>query len=217
MPEKDISSLFITYFSQSSAAKDYFFKHAKQTVNLASINLRILSNFPIPIPSTAEQMEVVQEIEEKFSVCEHLESDISDNIEKAKALRQSILKLAFEGKLVPQNPEDESASVLIQRIQEERKAESKKDKQSSAQRREKVVRSRKPTRRMADLLKVLESESNWLAAQEAFGRCGIADNSQTDAVEKIYLELRQLVRDDRVEVERRGDEDYLRIMSERSV
>ncbi len=110
VPEQNISSLFITYFSQSSVAKDYFFKHAKQTVNLASINLRILSNFPVPVPSTAEQMEIVKEIEAKFSICDRLQSDITTNLKKAEALRQSILKQAFEGKLVPQNSNDEPAS-----------------------------------------------------------------------------------------------------------
>lgn len=129
VPEQDISSLFITYFSQSSAAKDYFFKHAKQTVNLASINLRILSNFPVPIPSTAEQIEIVEEIEAKFSIYDRLQADITTNLKKAEALRQSILKQAFEGKLVPQDPNDEPASVLLERIRAKKasKATSKKE------------------------------------------------------------------------------------------
>ncbi len=55
-------------------------------------------------------------------VVEELESVVSTNLQRATRLRQSILKWAFEGKLVDQDPNDEPASVLLQRIREERGA-----------------------------------------------------------------------------------------------
>lgn len=118
-----ISNSFIAYFSRTTLAKDYFFKRAKQTVNLASINMTILSNFPVPLPSSQEQVQILEEIESRLSICDQLEADIEANLKKAEALRQSILKQAFAGKLVPQDPNDEPAAVLLERIRAEREAQ----------------------------------------------------------------------------------------------
>jgi hypothetical protein len=62
----------------------------------------------------------VQEIETRLSVCDKLEETIIASLQQAEALRQSILKKAFEGKLVPQDPNDPPASELLQQIKEEK-------------------------------------------------------------------------------------------------
>ncbi len=75
-------------------------------------------NIPLP-PTLEEQARVVAEIEARLSVCDQVEATITQSLAQAEALRQSFLKKAFEGKLVPQDPNDEPASALLARLRAE--------------------------------------------------------------------------------------------------
>jgi type I restriction enzyme S subunit len=74
---------------------------------------KIVVNYPI---SKIDQSSIVQEIESRLSICDKIEEIIEQGLKQAEALRQSVLKKGFEGKLVPQDLNDEPASVLLERI-----------------------------------------------------------------------------------------------------
>jgi len=84
------------------------------------LNQEILSTIVFPFPPLAEQRRIVAEVERRLSVVQEVEAVIAANLARAERLRQSILKQAFEGKLVPQDPNDEPASVLLERIKAHR-------------------------------------------------------------------------------------------------
>lgn len=88
------------------------------------INGDILKRLPIPLPPLEEQREVMRVIAAQLEHVTALETDIDVNLGKAEALRQAILKKAFAGELVPQDPADEPAAALLARIAAEREAAS---------------------------------------------------------------------------------------------
>jgi type I restriction enzyme S subunit len=93
----------------------------KRTGNtLSHFNVGAMRLMPFPLPPLREQHRIVAEVERRLSVIDELEAVITANLKRAERLRQAILKRAFEGKLVPQDPTDEPASVLLERIQAER-------------------------------------------------------------------------------------------------
>ena len=81
-----------------------------------------LEGFALPLPPVGEQQRIAIEVERQLSVLEELEQVVDANLKRADRLRQAILRRAFEGKLVPQDPREESASVLLERIRLEREA-----------------------------------------------------------------------------------------------
>lgn len=116
----DFSSKLLYYY--------FYFQYEKTRSigsgnNQKALNKARVENIKYPLSSLQEQSKIVQEIESRLSICDQLEATIIDNFKKAEALRQSILKRAFEGKLVPQNPDDEPASELLKRIQAEKSDE----------------------------------------------------------------------------------------------
>jgi type I restriction enzyme, S subunit len=79
----------------------------------------------IPFLSIDEQQIIADHLDDVFSIVDQQEQAISESLQKAEALRQSILKKAFSGQLVTQNPEDEPASVLLERIRMEKANQAK--------------------------------------------------------------------------------------------
>ncbi|MBI5305436.1 MAG: restriction endonuclease subunit S [Chloroflexi bacterium] len=85
-----------------------------------NLNLTLIKQTRFPLPPLAEQQQIVAEVERRLSVADAVEKTVDASLKQAERLRQSILKRAFAGKLVPQDPSDEPAERLLERIRAER-------------------------------------------------------------------------------------------------
>ncbi len=121
------TSKFMEYCLQSPLLQRQIDEKKKATAQ-ANIFLQPISELIFPLCSVAEQYVVVQEIETRLSVCDNLEENINQSLQTAEALRQSILKKAFEGRLLSdvelenarKAPDWEPADSLLERIKAER-------------------------------------------------------------------------------------------------
>jgi type I restriction enzyme, S subunit len=189
------------YFSWygNSRGFDYFLAHGKQSTNLASINKSVLGGLPVAIPPAQEQAEIVARIHHLFGYADRVERRYTAVLNELEALPQVLLAKAFRGDLVPQDAQEESATIMLQRVSAERTRLLQERK------------LRKPTKKrrvpyMKSLADALADANDWMPAQDAFQRCGVVDGTETPLIEELYGELRELDKAGKLAVQSVKDE-----------
>ena len=90
----------------------------KQTTNLASISLSKIAELPVPVPPKTEAAVILERLHQSLAAELDCGRELSNAQSLSQSQRQSILKAAFEGRLVPQDPADEPAFALLTRLRE---------------------------------------------------------------------------------------------------
>lgn len=118
---EDVDSMFVALVLQSKRGQQLL---AGKTRGVAQkgINLADVRRLPIALPSRTTQREIVRRVEQLFAYADQLEAKVTAAQQRIDALTQSLLAKAFRGELVPQDPSDEPASALLERIRAQRAA-----------------------------------------------------------------------------------------------
>lgn len=160
-----------------------------------NLNTDIVKRICVPICALDEMSQVNELLGSQADAIDKQRESIAVSFKQSRAQHQNILRAAFAGQLVPQDPAEEPASMLLERIRAER---AERDKQPKVR---KTPQQKEIATMVSKLIDVLAEADDWVAAQEAFQRCGVADGAETDQVEALYAELRALDKAGRLAVE----------------
>ena len=115
-----LNPAFLEAATNCGESRAYIERRIRTTAGQSGVSGGDIKAMPIPICSTAEQTEIVRLLDARLEAADALEAEIDAALSRADALRQAILKKAFSGQLVPQDPDDEPAAMLLARIKADR-------------------------------------------------------------------------------------------------
>lgn len=182
-------------FINSAYGKRWIKSVVVQQVGQANVNGSKLSALAIPLPPFAEQEVVISLLQAQTREIFEQLKNVETSLKQSSAQRLNILRAAFAGQLVPQDPSEEPACVLLERLRAEHAERAKLPKVRKTKKHKEIAAV------ISKLLDVLAEAGDWLPAQEAFRRCGVADGALTDQIEALYAELRALDKAGRLAVE----------------
>lgn len=165
-----ISAEYVDFYWNSSEGKQRVMDVAASTTGLYTLSVSKIARLPIPLPPLAEQTKIVAEVEAQLSEIAKVEETIEHSLRRAEQERQSILREAFAGRLVPREPVDEQASVLLERIHEERKRRGEIEQRRRRQQQMAVAQQRRNRKNKVTLYDVLAEAGGQLAPEELYQR-----------------------------------------------
>ena len=118
-PTYPIKASWLLRMLSSSFLQDWLVKGAREVAR-KTLNIGVLEKTPLPLCSVSEMQEGLDKVEKLLSCLSPMKKIAQENMKYISSLDQSILAKAFRGELVPQDPNDEPASQLLARIDQER-------------------------------------------------------------------------------------------------
>lgn len=122
VPREGLNNEYMYWYLQNYKLLNFVEAGSDRTAGQSGVNKAFLEKYPLFIPPLDEQTEIVRRVEQLFAFADQLEAKVASAKSRIDHLTQSILAKAFRGELVPQDPNDEPASVLLERIKAQRAA-----------------------------------------------------------------------------------------------
>ena len=203
-PVSCFSAKYMAWFLASDSGQQQL-RELQRGATKQGLGLDDIRAVTVPIPPQQEQARIVSEVEQEVSICDRIEAQVGTSFIRASRLRQAILKGAFEGKLVPQDPSDEPASVLLERILSQRSSEqAQRGKQPRGIRT--MTKERTSVRR--PILDVLKAAPGPMTPEELFVKAGHTPAT----IDDFYAELKNAIDSHQIdEMRTKNDARELRV------
>ena len=169
---------YIYWFINTESFIQRGISHFSGAVGQQRVGKDILENTLFPLPPLSEQRRIVEKIEELLTLVDDLETNKTDLQSYINQAKSKVLEMAVRGELVPQNPDDEPASALLERIKKEQKSSKFKGKNTEHN-----------THYEEELL--FDIPKNW-ALTRMENICQLLDGEKKQGVELPYLDVKFL-------------------------
>lgn len=176
------TSAAVAYFIGAGPLQEWLGRRTRG-IAYTGINIQSLRTLPIPVAPLTEQIQIARELSRRLSAAEQLAATLDQQVARSAVTRQLLLREAFAGRLVPQDPSDEPASYLVKNARVERDVEARSQKGKNVPKQKSKDRTAHQS-----LLTILRENGGAMTPEELFHLSGHSQES----VEQFFAELRQL-------------------------
>jgi type I restriction enzyme S subunit len=198
---------YIWYYFQSRAFGQGLISNLVYGVGRPVLSLENMKEVPVALCSFEEQEAIVKEIENRFSVCDKMEAEILQSLNQLEPLKQGLLQKAFEGDLVEQDPTDEPAGKLLERIKKEREEYLRAEKESKKKENPLHIKSRKMAEELKRIIEILKESKEPVSAKTLW-----QSSTHKDDIDEFYASLKMHIEaGEIIELSRKGKESFLKL------
>lgn len=180
---------YLTYSLNAPAGRDYCWAVKTDGVSQSNINAKKIAAFRFLLPSLEEQAEIVRRIDSAFGWLDRMAADHAAAARLLPKLDAAILAKAFQGKLVPQDPNDEPAAKLLERINAEREAEGSKPKSGRGRKSNGSKAQGMTEKTLAPRDRLLKDSEGWPLVGLPFDAIAMRNPMPHDTLRDVLFEL----------------------------